>query len=214
MAAPYLGGHVITSVAWEGPFALRVRFTTTYGTTYCYQVYAGRQLIGWTESVSDLSVMCNYMASDWPEHITLLAVDPAQRSTDYGSYLPDRPYNAVKLGWTTSGWASDSRFIEITSGTTPGGAVDTSNVLANVLFDADRAYTFITDPLEGSGVWNFQIAGRDLTAPDGNRGTAAATSATIFAHPPDVEFASDDYSRLAVTISGSNIVASFTEAAA
>lgn len=211
MTAPYLGGIAITSATWEGPFALRVRFSSTYGTTYVYQVYSGRSLVGSTESSSDREIVCSVAPSDWPQHITLLAVDPGQRYTDYGTRLPPRPYNQVKLLWTTSGWSPETRFCEIVAGTEPGGSVDTENIVANVLFDTDRQYSYVTPPLSGSGEWSFEIAGRDDTLPEGNRGTPVSVTATIDAHPPDVEYQQDDYSRFAAVANGTNLVVTFTE---
>lgn len=210
MSGPFLGGHQIVGATWEGPFALRVRFTTTYA-TMCHQVYVGRTLVGYTESVSSRQVMCNVAPSDWPEHgPQLLAVESANRATDYGALLPPRPYNAVKLKWTTTGWSPDTRFCEIVASVEPDEPVDLENVIANVLFDDDREFEFITNPLPGTGEWDFEIAGRDATLPDGNRGTATSVSASILAHPPDVQFF-NDYDRFAAAIDGSELVASFME---
>jgi len=211
MSGPFSGGHRITGISVEGPFALRVRFSTTY-TDKCHQVYIGRQLAGHTDSVSDTEIICSYVPSDWPEHgPQLLAVEPAYKLTDYGSLLPPRPYNSVKLTWTTSGWSPDTRFCEVTSGTEPAGAVDLENVLQRVLFDADRAYEFITDPLSGTGSWLFEIAGRDATLPGGNRGTAASIATSIYAHPPDVDFAADGYNRFEMAVAAGELTVTFTE---
>lgn len=211
MSGPFLGGHAITGISVEGPFALRVRFSTTY-TDKCHQVYIGRKLAGQTESPSDTEVICSYVPSDWPEHgPQLLAVEPGNKLTDYGALLPPRPYNSVKLKWTTSGWSPDTRFCEVTAGTEPGGSVDLTNVLQRVLFDADREYEYVTDPLPGTGDWDFEIAGRDATLPDGNRGTAASVSASIYAHPPDVDFTSDGYNRFELAAAAGELTASFTE---
>lgn len=208
---PYSGGSQITNLEWVDVFALRVDFETTYD-NLIHQVYIGRSLAGNTESMADLSLICHAIPSIYPEHIQLLAVDPADRYTDFGAILPDRPYNAVKLAWTTSGWAPDTRRIEIAAGTEAGGSVVTSNVIGKVPFDDDGAFQFLTDPLPGSGEWNFQIAGRDKTKPNGNRGIPLAISADILAHPPDLARQPDGYNRLAVTITGGNLTASFVEA--
>lgn len=211
MSGPFAGGHRITGVSVEGAFALRVRFETTYP-TMCHQVYVGRTLAGQTESAGDTEIICSYVPSDWPEHgPQLLAVEVANRFTDYGAALPPRPYNSVKLKWTTTGWSPNTRFCEVTGGTEPGGAVDLENVLERVLFDTDREYEFVTDPLPGTGEWEFEIAGRDATLPDGNRGTAASVTADIYAHPPDVDFASDGYNRFELVAAGGELTVSFTE---
>lgn len=206
---PYLGGHAIAAISWEGPFALAVRFETTYD-DLCHQFYVGRSLVGWTDSIGDRQILCNVQDSLWPEHCQLLAVDPTQRATDYGALLPPRPYNRVKLIGDTTGW-TDAKFLEVVAGTEPGGAVDTDNVIALELFDTGRERIIITDPLPGSGPWNFELAGRDLTRPDGNRGDPTAVSASIYAHSPDVEYLDDGYSRLQATSNGTNLTVTFTE---
>lgn len=210
MSGPWLGGHRITNTSWEGPFALLVLFETTY-TDMCHQVYVGRTLAGFTESVSDRRVMCSAVPSDWPEEIQLVAVESADKATDYGDQLPPRPYNAVKLRWTTTGWSPNTQFSEITMSSEVGEPVDLTNVIAKVLFDTDRAYDYLTDPLPGTGEWDFEIAGRDATLPDGNRGTAASAAITIDAHPPDVGFAGDGYNRFELAGVGGELVVSFTE---
>lgn len=210
MAAPYCGGLAITSMVWDGTQAMRVVFSSTYSSTYQYQLYVNRILSGITEATTDRYILANVIPADWPQEITILAVDPSLTATDYGADLPPRPYNQIKLTITPSGW-TDAKYIEITSGTEAGGAVDTDNVLELVLFDTNRAYSFITDPLEGTGTWNFEIAGIDDAEPDGNRGTAQTAAVAIYAHPPDVEY-QEDGTRFAVAVGATNITVSFTEA--
>ena len=110
MTAPYLGGLEITKAAAIGPGQCRVYFTSTYSSDYHYQLYVGRTLSGVTTSTSQRSIVGQFIPSSHPEHVTILAVDPADRYTDYGSYLPPRPYNQVKLKWTTTGWSPNTRF--------------------------------------------------------------------------------------------------------
>ena len=210
MTAPYLGGMRITSLHWDGTQSMVVAFSSSYGSTYHYQVYVGRELAGVTDSPDDRFVIASAIPGEWPEHITLLAVTAADRLTEYGSYLPDRPYNRVRLTWTASGYAADTRCFEITAGTTPGGAVDPTNVLENVLFDTNRDYIFVTPMLEGSGDWNFGIAARDGTVPDGNLGTEATVTATILAYPPDVSHGETE-PRFTATVATGTLTVSFTE---
>lgn len=181
-----LGGFKITKAQWVSPTAIRVSFSTSYGTAHQYQLYAGRELIGATLSTSERSVTGQLKPSAWPQHLTIVAVDPAERLTDYGATLPPRPFNRVKLTFSTSSWPADAEFIEVTGGTEPGGSVDPNNLLARVLYDTDREYEITTPPLAGSGVWNFSVAGRDNRPGGGNLGTAATAQATVTAHPPDV----------------------------
>ena len=210
MTAPYLGGHVITGMSVEGPQALLVAFTSTYDDTYHHQLYVNRVLAGVTEQKTDRSILAYATPAEWPQEIQLLAVDSDNQYTEYGSDLPPRPYNQIKLTITATGW-TDAKFIEITSGTEPAGAVDLTNIIGKELFDTNRVYEFITEPLEGSGVWNFEIAGIDGTMPDGNRGTADTASATILSRPPDFT-PQDDGTRFELLAASSTLTVNFTEA--
>jgi len=184
-----LGGFAITSLAWLAGQSLLVRFTSTY-TDRFHQLYAGRTLVGVSGSVAARNVTGVLAPSHYPEPLQLVAVTAADRLTDFGSTLPPRPYNRVKLGWTTAGW-TDAVSIELAAGDAPGGSVDLANILAREPFDENRDYEFLTDPLPGSGTWHFAIAGRDGTEPLGNRGTELDISAVIDAHPPDVALHGD-----------------------
>lgn len=208
MTAPYLGGTRITGAEWLSAAALAVRFTSTYGSTYLYQLYAGRSLAGTTASPTARQVVGQIAPSQWPQHLTLLAVEPSQRLTDYGALLPRRPYNKARLRFQTSGWPSDARSIDVLAGTTPGGAVDADNRIARVPFDTNRQYAILTPPMPGSGQWNFEVIGRDDTLPEGNAGTALALSAQLLAHPPDVALASDG-SRFGVSIENQQATVTF-----
>lgn len=185
MTAPYLGGVEITRVAAVAGNQLLVQFESVYEDQYLYQVYLGRMLAGVAASPWSRVVIVEDLASAWPEHLTLLAVDPAEALTDYGGDLPTRPYNRVKLTIDTSALEAGTKFVEVAAGTEPGGAVDPDNVLVREIFRGGGSLSLLTDPLAG-GAWNFEIAGRDGTAPDGNRGTPLELTADITAHPPDV----------------------------
>lgn len=208
MTAPYLGGLEITHAAMIGPGLVRVEFASTYSSDYHYQLYCGRSLVGVTQSPAERAVSGGIIPSLYPEHITVLAVDPASRLTDYGSDLPDRPYNRVKLTVDTTGFPADTKLLEVTGSTEPGGAVDTSNILATLPFDAAGVKSVITDPLSGSGTWSFEVAGRDNTAPDGNRGDPLELTAEILAYPPDLALQADGY-RFSVESDGTDLTISF-----
>lgn len=194
-----LGGTRILDAAWLSAQGIAVRFTSSFAADRFYQLYAGRSLIGVTASPSEREIRGVLVPSIWPQPIQIVAVTPDGRTTDFGSTLPPRPYNRVKLGWTTTGWEGDVRKIDVAAGTEPDGAVDPDNVLERLLFDEDRTYALITPPLAGSGEWNFEIAGRDGTEPLGNRGDPLEASQFINAHPPDVVLQRDG-SRLEVTV--------------
>lgn len=208
MTAPYLGGFKIKAIGWLGPQSVIVVFSSSYGSSYLYQLYAGRTLIGVTRGTGDRSIIGSLSPSEWPQHLTLLAVAPENRLTDYGASLPLRPYNKVKLTFSTSSWPSDAKLIELSAGTAVGGAVDTTNVLKRVFYETDGTFTIYSTPMPGTGQWNFEIAGRDDKPPDGNRGTALAVSADVIAHPPDVVL-QDDNTRFSVSIASGTATVTF-----
>lgn len=189
---PFLGGLRITSIRWLAATTIAVTFTTTYGTDYVYQLYAGRTLIGSTAAGAERQIVTFLQPADWPEELTLLAVDPAARLYDYGALLPDRPYNRIKVQFTTTGWAAEEATrIELAAGDAPGEAVDLDHVVAREFFDTDRLYTLFTRPMPGSGEWALAVSGRDETTPAGNLGDPLELSADVLAHPPDVHLAGD-----------------------
>lgn len=211
MTAPYAGGHTIKRAEWGESTELNVDFTTVH-TTLHHQLYHGRQLVGVTETIGSRSISGATQQFDNPEEVQILAVDADDQFTDFGSTLPPRPYARVKLRVTTSGWASDTRYVQFSAGTEPGGAVDVTNILGNVPWVGNGTYVFITPPMLESGTWNFEAAGIDGTLPDGNRGTAIAISATVLVYPPDV-LAEEFGPRLTATIDAGNLVVTFEEPA-
>lgn len=192
MTAPYLGGFSITSVGWLSSQAIAVAFSSSYGSRYQYQLYAGRSLIGVTRGTGQRVVIGELEPSDWPQHLTLLAVRPAFSLVDYGRRLPLRPYNKARITFSTASWPDDAKLIELSAGTVPGGAVDAGNILERIFFDHDGEFEIFSPAMPGSGQWNFEVAGRDNRQPDGNRGTALAVSADLLAHPPDVVLQPDN----------------------
>jgi hypothetical protein len=195
---PCLGGITFLTAGWLSPGALQITFDTIYDDGPIYQLYAGRSLAGSSSRPDARTITAQVLGSHWPQHLTILAVDPLQARTDYGPQLPDRPYNRVKLRWTTTDWEPTAKFADITAGNIPGGSVDDTNLLIRAIFVQDGENEYLTDPLPGSGTWNFEIAGRDETLPDGNRGTPLPLAADINAYPPDV-LLNEDGSRLAIS---------------
>lgn len=204
----FLGGLRILDATYLSPLALQVTFESVY-TDKLYQLYAGRLRIGATGDLSERAVVGQLQPSLYPQHITIVAVDPADRLTDLGDDLPKRPYNRVRLRFTTSGSASDTKFFDVTGSTEPGGAVDDANLIDRIPFDIDRQYEVLTPPLPGSGEWDFEVFGRDDKPANGNAGTALALSAAVLAYPPDVALG-DDGTRFNVEVSGGLATVTFT----
>ena len=208
MTAPYAGGHQLLRAVWTGPRALRVTFSSTYGTTYHYQVYAGRTLAGVTKAPSERSIIAQVPPSLYPQPLQLLAVTAGNRNTDYGSPLPLRPYNKARLRFASSAW-TDAKYIDVTRGSTAGGAVSSANLVRRILFDTNRTYEVVTDPLPGSGTWNFEIVGKDAV---GNVGTELEQSVTVVAMPPDVTLNSSG-NRLTVSVASQTATIGYTRPA-
>lgn len=209
---PYLGGFQIESARWLDSHSVAVRFTSTY-TDKLYQLYAGRQLIGVTANYGDRIVIGTTFQSLYPQILQVMAVDGDEVTTDNGNLLPERPYNRAKISATTSGW-SGAKYIDVTAGTTAGGAVVDTNRIHREFFDTNRTYEMIvpeTDTFHGSGTWNLEVIGRDDTEPSGNLGTAKALTVAILSPPPDVQLQADG-SRLTVASESGTATITFLEA--
>lgn len=209
MAAPYLGGLSITGGQWVGATSISVSFSTTWGTSYLYQLYAGRTLIGATSSRRQRKIVGQLVPTEWPQYLQVLAVAPADRDTDFGGSLPPRPYNRAKVHFTATAWPADSKTIEIRAGNSPGGAVDPENVVARAVFNGNRAYELTTEPLEGSGAWSLEVVGRDGRLSGGNEGDALAVSVDVIATPPDVSLDPSTLRRFSAVCSGGVVSISF-----
>lgn len=193
----YTGGHRITDARWTSTNAIAVRFEAN-DDGLLRQLYAGRTLIGVTSHPSDREVVGQLVQSEWPQMLQLVAVDSANRNTNYGDALPERPYNRAGITVSVSSLPDDAARLEVTAGTEPGGAVDPENVLGNIILEGDGTYSYLTDPLPGSGEWAFEVTPYDSR---GNAGTPLEATVDLKSFPPDVELQSDDTRLFAFSIS-------------
>lgn len=184
----YLGGQQITGASWVGPNAIAVEFTAS-ADGLLRQLYAGRRLIGVTLHPDDREVIGQLIQSEWPQDLSLVAVDTANRATDYGDTFGVGPWNAVRVRVSTSSYPADAARLEVTAGTTAGGAVDDTNILGQIIFEGDATYEFQTQPLGDTGTWNLEVTPYD---DKGNAGTALATSVALTSRPQDVVLQTDD----------------------
>jgi len=185
-----------------------VGFTSTYGETYHYQLYAGRLLVARTVSTTQRQLTAWLVPSEYPVHLTVVAVAVEDVDTDLGNSLPIRPYNRIEQTVACSSWPADANSLELRLGTTPGGAVDDSNVHARALWNGDGDYTLRSDPLGPSGEFNAEIVGVDNALAGGNVGSALAFSGTVLAYPPDVPLQSDG-SRFSVSVDSQQATVTF-----
>lgn len=209
---PSLGGLQMTDAVYVSPTSIRVTFSTTYD-DQLYQLYAGRKLIGSTGDLSERAITAQLQPSLYPQHLCIVAVDPANRFTDYGDLLPKRPYNRVRIRFTTSASPSDMKFLDVLGADEPGG--DPETLIERVPFDVDRQYEVLTPPLPGTGNWPFQVKGRDDkpsgdTDSPGNVGPALDLDEDVLAYPPDVVMAGPNSPRFTVTIESGVATAFFT----
>lgn len=195
---PSLGGLRMLDAFYTSPLAIRVTFETTYD-DQLYQLYAGRLLIGATGDLAERAITGQLVPSLYPQHLCIVAVDPEDRLIPLGDDLPKRPYNRVRIRFTTSASATDIKFLDVVGSTEPDGAVDPDNLIERVIFDIDREYEVLTPPLPGTGNWDFEIFARDDKPADGNTGASLALSEDVLAYPPDVELQPDG-SRLTVSV--------------
>ena len=186
--AKYLGGISDVDVSWVSPSGLQVRFAST-NTGFVHQLYYGRQLVDETSAPAVRELTAQVDPGRWQNHLTVLAVSGADVSVDHGEDLPPEPYNVAKTQFDLGAFPSDCSVVEFYRGDTAGAAVNTSDVWFEIPFEGARTglYTVYSPPLPGVGTWNIEIAGRDDKLPTGNAGTAATTSVTVKAHPPDFD---------------------------
>lgn len=180
----------ITGVEWTGPNSLRVRFSTQLS-GYHHQLYLGRQWIGETIQAADREIVGSIDLGDVPEHLSVIAVNGADFGQDNGSVLPRIPLARLRASFQTDGWPSDTKWIEVASNTTPGGAVDDDNVIDRIPWEGVADYVFLSDPRD-YGSHTFRIRGRDDKPDEGNLGTLTDLNVTLRSYPNDVQASGND----------------------
>ena len=178
------GGITLTGLEWLGtpPRSVLVEFAHTPATPRHYQLYAGRRQIGQSAGAGVRVITGSLLPSVIPEPLALVAVLPEERTLDLGDAMPPRPFARVRIKVTAAGFPADSDWIELRSGTSPGGSVVDTNVVGRLPWRGNGVYTFDVGPL-ASGTWNFRAVGIDAV---GNAGTVLNFSHVVTAMPPDV----------------------------
>lgn len=185
---PYLGGYRLIAARWTGTNAIAVRFESS-NAGFHHQLYAGRTMIGVTSHPSDREIVGQLVQSEWPQLLQLVAVESANRTTNYGDTLPERPYNCAGITVSCDSLPADAARLQITAGTEPGGTVDDANVLGNIILEGDGTYSYLTSPMPGNGAWAFEVTPFDS---HGNAGTPLSPSIDLKSFPPDVALQDDD----------------------
>ena len=182
---------IITNIRRTGPLSVLVQFTSPHARIH--QLYIGRRLAAETAGPTARTIETQLTFSRYPQWLSIAAVEASDIGQDRGAWLPPRPYNVVRIQFDQSGWSGDAheidvRRFDVLRGDTPGGALNSNNIIASVLAeDANATYEIETDPLPGSGEWNLGVRGLDTTEETGNPGTTAEFTATVLATPPDFD---------------------------
>ncbi len=182
----FLGGVRLTQLAWLSEGALQVRFETIHPDCV-HHLYAGRDKVGATASITERGLLARLKPSVWPPHLMLVAALPENGATDFGDLLPPRPFNRPRVSFVASGgsWAA-AKTIEVLAGEFPGDPVDADNEIARSVFQWQGAYEIQLPPMAGSGFWAGRIQGRDNVPPTGNVGDPLDFTFRVNTAPPDL----------------------------
>ncbi len=180
-----MGGLKITDMQWTGPHTLQVKFASKLLNRF-FQLYAGRRLVGVTESTTARRILGQLMPTRISAPMTVLAVTPSDRLTNFGPQLPRRPWNRYVLDWTADDYPADSRFFDLTSSPAADEEVSDSNLLARIEYVGDIAYSFDLPELTAGGLWKYRLTPRDNALPLGNAGTPQTVEVAALVYPADL----------------------------
>ena len=208
--APYLGGFHLLGVEWIGRNAIELAFQASEYTDKLFQLYAGRQLIGSTDRVTDRTVSGAVPPGTRATPLSLIVVEPANKNTDYGHLLPWKPYNLYCLSWQNPATIGDLSHFDVVLSVAAGEAYDATNVVARVPYNSQTStYTLQLPSLSDSGDWVVAVIPRDDALPAGNAGTASQVTISAVVYPLDLAMDANGQ-RFAVSVSGGALTASFT----
>lgn len=181
---PTLGGRRITLVRWIGPTEVEVRFESD-GLTRT-QLYAGRTLIGITQSSADRIIYGQLREELWPYHLTLVAVTDDEALEDWGDLLPVRPYHRAAATVAVTDPAGEAQQLLLYGAPLPGGEVDESEPLDVAIIEGTGDYRLLSPPRPGSGLWKFRLMIYDRRPPEGNPSVGVDFEIDLVATPPDI----------------------------
>jgi len=199
----FLGGFQITDVGWLGPQAVYCDFTSPYSAGWLWQLYANRTLIGSTRVPGERRIVGQLMPSISPTPLTLVRVAVADINSDYGNQIPRQPWNRFTLSWTSSGSSNVHHFAVLGSVSSGGSA---TQLVANIPFTGDGAYSFQCAPVDGSGTWAYAIVPQDAA---GNSGAPITTTVIVSLPPADVAIA-DSGNRFTLAAVAGTLTAGFS----
>jgi hypothetical protein len=199
----FLGGFSVIGVGWLGPQAVYCDFESPYADGWLWQLYANRTLIGSTRLPSERRVVGQLMPSISPTPLTLVRIAVGDINSDYSNQIPRQPWNRFTLHWTSSGSFNVHHFAVLRSVTSGGAA---TQLVANVPFDGDGAYSFTCEPVDGSGTWAYAIVPQDAA---GSSGTPISTTVVVSLPPADVAIA-DSGNRFTLSAVAGTLTAGFS----
>lgn len=205
----YLGGQTIVGAGWVGPRAVYVDFVSEYTVGWHWQLYAGRTLIGVSTTSASRQVVGQLIADEAPAPLMLIRVDAANRSTNFGTLLPEAPWHRYRLNWTATSYPADTSHFDVLASPAAGEPVDDSEPVARVSYRGDGDYSFTPAPLPTAGEWNYRIVPRDNALPLGNAGTATDITIEAAMAPPDLPIDTDG-NRFTLTVEAGDLVAAFS----
>jgi hypothetical protein len=201
------GGFLITGARWIGNTAIRLTLSTAHTGRY-FQLYAGRRLIGVTNTVDQTEIIGQLQPAHCPHCLTVVMVEEGEQATDYGAQLATRPFNQFQMAWQADSFPADAKWFELTAATAAGGAVDAANVVARIAYQGDGDYEFLFPPITEPGDWSYKITPRDDANEDGNAGDATTITETALPYPPDI-LTNEDDTRMAATVLGTTLTVDF-----
>jgi hypothetical protein len=208
----FLGGTVITELAWTGLNALQVSFAvSTAWADKRFQVYVGKRLAGTTLTADQRSLIVDVPYTSRAIPLSLVVVDPADSSTDFSSLFEWKPWNIYCISFTAPDpLPADIDRYEVVMSTEAGGAYDTSNVVRVIPHTAGRTiYSVELPDIASSGDWEVAVIPRDNAKPSGNAGTAAETTIPAVVYPADLTLDTSGR-RFTATVESGTLTATFT----
>lgn len=202
-----LGGFEINTVEWSGHMSITVTVQTSYADRY-FQLYAGRRLIGVSSSIGQTQVVGQLQPAHCPHCLTIVMCEEGDQLTDWGAFLPTRPFNQFQMGWQADDFPADAKWFELTSCAVADGAVDPDTVVAKVAYQGDGQYSFLFPPITAPGDWTYRVTPRDDAAPAGNAGDPADITEYALPYPPDI-LQADDGTRLTIVVNAGNTTVDF-----
>ncbi len=230
---PYLYGFRFRSIEWLGPNAIQVEIDPgAYALDGSgvpveprWQLYAGRDLISWSESSAPTIVAG--IGSGAASPLSVIVCEADEAAEDFGHLLHRKPWDVYQITWPAVA-DSDCQVYEIVASRNPGEAYDTTNVLARVPHTGASSYSFTLPPFPDRGDWSIAVIARDNalgvglpTPTNGNAGTPRAAVIAALVYPVDFVLggastidASDplaDYSDFRLPLEGERFAAAIVE---